>query len=153
MSVSTGFNPSSATVFALKSFLKDNDLATTGNKAELVQRCSDLLETQDLENEIDARTFIDLTVEEAPSFDDLSVAEWTSDNMPVVSEEVACAYLKSKGGYTKNYRTGLRLCQCGHLSHLQKYVVPSSSLIYIRARCRPTMKRQPPYYNCFIQLH
>ena len=66
MSVSTGFHPPSASVFALKSFLKDNGLATTGNKAELVQRCSDLLKTQDLENEIDARTFIDLTVEEAP---------------------------------------------------------------------------------------
>ena len=152
MSVSTGFHPPSASVFALKSFLKDNGLATTGNKAELVQRCSDLLETQDLENEIDARTFIDLTVDEAPSFDDLPVTEWTSDNLPVVGEEVACAYLKSKGGYTKNYRTGLRLCQCGHLSHIQKYVVHSSALIYICARCRPTMKRQPPYYNCFIQL-
>ena len=117
-----------------------------------MQRCSDLLKTQDLENEIAARTFIDLTVEEAPSFDDLSVAEFTSGNMPVVSEEVACAYLKSKGGYMKNYRTGLRLCQYGHLSHIQKYVVHSSSLIYKSARCRPTMKRQPPYYNCFVQL-
>ena len=30
-------------------------------------------------------------------------------------EDVAADYLKKKGGYTKNFRTGVRLCQCGHL--------------------------------------
>jgi len=32
-----------------------------------------------------------------------------NENLPLIREEVAADYLKKKGGYTKNFRTGVRL--------------------------------------------
>jgi len=34
-------------------------------------------------------------------------------------EEDAKRYLQSKGGYTKKYRTDVRLSQCGHLHDVE----------------------------------
>ena len=149
MLVNTKFCPSSANVGELKVFLKQHGLSNAGNKQELVQRCCDYLKTEELEEEIDARAFVDFLVERAPGFDVLPM-QWTSEGLPVMHEHTVCSFLKAKGAYTKNYRTGLRLCRCGHLSHIQKSA--SQVPLFIRARCRPTMKRQPPHYECFIQL-
>ena len=149
MSVNTKFCPSSANVRELKVFLKQHGLSNAGNKQELVQRCCDYLKTEELEEEIDARVFVDFLVERAPGFDVLPM-QWTSEGFPVMQEHTLCSFLKAKGAYTKNYKTGLRLCQCGHLSHIQKSA--SQVPLFLRARCRPTMKRQPPHYECFIQV-
>ena len=54
------------------------------------------------------------------------------------------------GAYTKNYRTGVRLCQCGHV-----YDVESTCLgrvIFVRAKCRPTMHTNPPFYKYFVRI-
>lgn len=102
-----------------------------------------------MEEEIDARAFVDFLVERAPGFEVLPM-QWTSEGLPVIHEQTVCSFLKAKGAYTKNYRTGLQLCQCGHLSHVQKSA--SQVPLFIRARCRPTIRRQPPFYECFIQV-
>ena len=54
-----------------------------------------------------------------PKFDYLPEGPWRKANLPLIREEVAADYLKKKGGYTKNFRTGVRLCQCGHLMMLR----------------------------------
>ncbi len=60
-------------------------------------------------------------------------------------------YLKKKGGYTKNYRTGVRLCQCGHLYDVEAANTrDESGKLYIRAKCRPTMRKTTPFYALFV---
>ena len=106
--------------------MKENCLQTTGNKTELFERCKDFLKTEDLEENIDARTFVDLTVDEASPFADLLINGWTSDNLPVITE-------------------------CRHLSHIEENAT-LFPFTFIRAHCKPTMRRQLPYYDCFIQF-
>ena len=50
-----------------------------------------------------------------PSFESLPLGLWYKENFPVVSADAVKEYLKKKGGYTKNYRNEVWLCQCGHL--------------------------------------
>ena len=59
--------------------------------------------------------------------------------------------MKARSGYTKNYRTGVRLCQCGHVFDLE--MVNTSNTIYIKAKCRPTMRKIPPFYSLFVVLN
>ena len=59
-------------------------------------------------------------------------------------------HLRKMGGNTKNYWTGAHLTQCGHVSLiLQSEYPPFTSL---KARCRPTMRQNPPYYDNFLKL-
>ena len=67
-----------------------------------------------------------------------------------MKEKDAKDYLRKKGGYTKNYRTGIRLCQCGHLYDIM--MVQGNDVIYIQAKCRPTMRVKPLFYLLFIVL-
>ena len=133
---------SSWTVDKLKEFLKEKGLSTTGKKSELVRRVSDFIETEELESELGAVAFSDLLVEKPIAFEELPSSNWSKAGLPEVSEERVCTYLKRMGAYTKNYRTGVRLCQCGHV-----YDVESTCLgrvIFVRAKCRPTMRTNPP---------
>ena len=84
-----------------------------------------------------------------PSFDQLPSDGWICDDFPLVRVSSVTAYLKARGGYTRNYRTGVRLCQCGHLFDLE--MVNSGSFIYIKAKCRPTMQKEP-LFTLFIML-
>ncbi len=60
-------------------------------------------------------------------------------------------FQSKKGGYTKNYRTGIRLCQCGHLYDVEATNTrDESGKLYIRAKCRPTMRKAPPFYVQFV---
>ena len=79
---------------------------------------------------------------------------------PLIREEVAADYLKKKVGYTKNFRTGVRLCQCGHLYDVE---VTQAAVIleqggqaeivsYICAKCRPNMRKAPSYYPLFLMI-
>ena len=69
-----------------------------------------------------------------------------NENLPLI-REVAADYLKKKGGYTKNFRTGVRLCQCGHLYDVEvtqaavilEQADQAEVVSHIRAKCRPTM--------------
>ena len=53
-----------------------------------------------------------------PSFESLPLGLWCKENFPIISAD-AVTRKKKKSGYTKNYRTGVRLCQCGHLYDLE----------------------------------
>ena len=146
----SSISPLSATVADLKSFLAKNKLPITGNKGELVDRVRYFEETEDLEDAIEAGAFVDLTVADAPTFEQLPIEGWTSEDLPVVSEELAADYLRKMGGYTKNSRTGAGLVRSGHVSHILKSI--SSSYIFLKARCKPTMRQNPPYYENFLKL-
>ena len=53
------------------------------------------------------------------SFDELPNDHWIGDDLSLVTESSVTSYLKARSGYTKNFRTGVRLCQCGHLFDLE----------------------------------
>ena len=141
---------SSWTVDKLKEFLKEKGLSTTGKKSELVRRVSDFIETEELESELGAVAFSDLLVEKPIAFEELPSSNWSKTGLPEVSEERVCTYLKRMGAYTKNYRTGVRLCQCGHVYDVQSTCL--GRVIFVRAKCRPTMRTNPPFYKCFVRI-
>ena len=70
--------------------------------------------------------------------------------LPQVTEERAILYLKCLGEFTKNYRTGLCLCQYGHIYNIEGAL--SRSCMYVHAKCRPTMRKQPPFYKLFMTI-
>ena len=73
-----------------------------------------------------------------PEFCELSNdLNWTGDGFPLVTENNVTTYLKDRDGYTKNFQTGIRLCQCGHLSSLE--MARFNDFTYVKAKCRPTM--------------
>ena len=138
------------TVDQLKTFLRERRIPLTGNKEELVKKVVDIIYTDRLEEEIEASPFQSVEYPSPPRFDELSSDNWVSDDFPLVTETRVSAYLKERGGYTKNFRTGVRLCQCGHLFDLE--MVMSGNFTYIKAKCRPTMQKDPPFYSLFIKL-
>ena len=78
---------------------------------------------------------------------------WITEGFPVILESKVTVYLKSRSGYTKNFRTGVRLCQCGHLYDLEMASADRDpSVVYIKAKCRPTMRKNPPYYALFVVI-
>lgn len=136
----------------LKDYLREYHLPVTGVKSELIQRIRDCLDTRFLETEIGANTFQHFHDDKAifPEFTSLPEGPWREEDFPVVKEKDAKDYLRKKGGYTKNYRTGVRLCQCGHLYAIE--MAQEKEVIYMRARCRPTMRTKPPFYFLFVML-
>ena len=102
------------TVDQLKTFLRERRIPLTGNKAELVQKVADVVYTDRLEEEIEVTAFQCVTYTSPPSFEQLPADGWTGDDFPLVREGNVTAYLKEKGGYTKNFQTGVRLCQWLH---------------------------------------
>lgn len=72
-------------------------------------------DTEFLESELEVVPFQQFPSDTpVPMFDSLPEGPWRQENLPLI-REVAADYLKKKGGYTKNFKTGVRLCQCGHL--------------------------------------
>ena len=143
----------------LKQFLRENHLPLSGNKVELLGRVKDCLDITFFEAELNVQPFEQFNSEEVavPSFESLPVGLWSKENFPVVSKNLVEHYLRYKGDYTKNYRTGVRLCQCGHLYDLemaQSACVenPTYFTFYFRAKCRPTMRKTPPFYPLFVVL-
>lgn len=143
---------SSWTVDLLKDFLREHHLPVTGVKAELVKRVGDCFDTMFFEAELDVKPFQQFHSESlvVPRFDSLPQGPWSKENFPVIQEQVTKDYLKNKGGYTKNYRTGVRLCQCGHLYDLE--MSQTEGMFYMRAKCRPTMRKTPPFYFLFVMV-
>lgn len=140
------------TVEKLKDFLRKYNLPVTGVKAELLRRVGDCYDAMFFEAELDIQPFQQFHSESlaVPMFDSLPQGPWTKENFPVICEPVAKDYLKSKGGYTKNHRTGVRLCQCGHLYDIE--MSQAEGIFYMRAKCRPTMRKTPPFYLLFIMV-
>ena len=114
------------------------------------ERAVNLLETEDLLHAIEAAAFVDLAIPAAPIFRDLPADGWTSEDLPAISEQLVKNCLHKMGGYTKNYRTGAHLMQCGHLSHILRSECPSFT--YLKARCRPTVQQNLSYCDNFLKL-
>ena len=151
---------SSWTVEQLKDYLRENNLPLSGNKAELVSRVSACLDTTFFEAELRVQPFQKFNNEgnDVPRFESLPLGSWSKENFPIVAEDDVKSYLKNRGGYTKNYRTGVRLCQCGHLYDLEMAWSVSAQnqaqcLFYFKAKCRPTMRKNPPFYHLFAVLN
>ena len=72
--------------------------------------------TDSLERELEAVPFQSVEYSAPPSFSCLpSAGNWVSEGFPVILENAVSVYLKARSGYTKNFHTGVKLCQCGHL--------------------------------------
>ena len=110
------------------------------------------METEELELEIDATSFKELNVESAISFMELPDSDWATTGLPEVDENIACTYLKRLCAYTKNYRTGIRLCSCGHVFDIEKACSDLELVVYVKAKCRPTMRKNPVFYKCFVKV-
>ena len=138
------------TVEQLKEFLHDRNISLAGNKAELVRKVSDIIATDDLERDLEALPFQTVDYSVPPSFNDLSAAtDWATEGFPVVLETQVTTYLKAKGGYTKNFHIGVRLCQCSHLYDVELATVHTdTSMVYVKAKCRPTMHK----IQCFMHF-
>jgi len=82
-----------------------------------------------------------------------------NENLPFI-REVAADYLKKKGGYTKNFRTGVRSCQCGHLYDVEvtqaavilEQADQAEVVSHIRAKCKPTTRKTALYYPIFVMI-
>ena len=145
-------NVNSWTAEQLKEFLHDRNISLAGNKAELVRKVSDIIATDDLERDLEALPFQTVDYPMPPSFNDLSAAtDWATEGFPVILEMQVTAYLKAKGGYTKNFRTGVRLYQCSHLYDVEMATVHTdTSVVYVKAKCSPTMHKNPVFYALFV---
>jgi len=138
---------SSWTVEQLKAFLRERLIPLSGNKKELAQKVSDIAHTDRLEEDIEALPFQNAEFSPLPSFDELLNDHWIGDDLPLVTESSVTTYLKARSGYTKNFRSGVRLCQCGHLFDLE--MDKSGIITYIKAKCRPTM-RKTQHFTYFL---
>ena len=143
-------SPGLWSVERLKSYLKEKELPVSGRKNELIKRVADFQETEALEAELGVAAFQNLSVTPSLPFESLPTSGWRSGELPQVTEEQAVKYLKQLGGFTKNYRTGVRLCQCGHVYDIEG--APSEKRTYVRAKCRPTMRKHPPFYKLFVTI-
>jgi len=98
-----------------------------------VKKVADIVYTDALEEEIGATLFQSVQYNPPPRFEQLPSDGWTDDDFPLVRKSRVTEYLKARGGYTKNFRTGVHLCQSGHLFDLE--MVRSRSFTYIKAKC------------------
>ena len=141
---STERSPSLWIVEQLKIYLKE-ELPVSGRKSELVNRVVNFQDAKALQAELGAVAFQNLSVPAELPFESLPNSGWSIGELPQVTEERAILYLKRLGGLTKNYRTGVHLCQRGHIYNMEG--APSGSRMYVRAKCRPTM----PKATSFLQ--
>ena len=109
-------------------------------KSELVHRVSDFIDTKELESELGTVAFS--KVEKPIAFEELPSSNWSKTGLSEVSEEWVCMYLKCMGAYTKNYHTGVRLCQCRHIFNVKSTCFGCA--IFVRGKRRPTMRMNPP---------
>ena len=140
-------NPSSWKNETLRDFLRQHSLPLGGKKSELVTRVANFVKTEELEHELDAVVFEQLNIEKVAEFSELTDSNWTSSGFPTATDEIDGKYLKRLGVYTKNYCTGVWLCQCGHIYDVQ---CSSKGAQVFKSKCRPTMRQHPPLYQCFV---
>jgi len=131
------------TVEQLKVFLRERRVPLSGNKKDLVKKVTDIVYTDRLEEDIEAQPFQNTKFSPPPSFDKLPTDGWVDDDLPQVTETSVTTYLKARSGYTKNLHTG---CQCAFKLEMAK----SGTTTYIKAKCRPTMRKDPAFYSLFV---
>ena len=140
------------TVDQLKAFLRERRIPLSGNKEQLIKKVADIIATDDFEEQIQAVPFQRIDYPSPPEFSELpNDAIWIGDDFPLVAVSNVTTYLKDKDGFTKNYRTGVRLCQCGHLCSLE--MARCNEFAYVKAKCRPTMRQTPSFYCLFVKLN
>ena len=105
------------------------------------------MKTKELEHELDVVAIEQLDVE-SQSFSELLYSNWVDSSFPPVTEEAVGMYLKRLGAYTKNYRTGICLYQCSHVYDVQCSTKGGEQ--FVKCKCRPTMRKNPPFYKCFV---
>jgi len=107
------------TVDQLKAFLWERWAPLAGNKEQLVKKVADIVVTDDFEQQIHTVPFR-ILYPSPPEFSKLpSEVTWTVDDFSLVTESDVTSYLKDRDSCTKNFRTGVRLCQYGHLFSLE----------------------------------
>ena len=84
-----------------------------------MRKVADTFAMDNLENEIDAVPFDSVEYSSPPSFNDLPGAGWVCEHCLLIMESAVTDYLKARIWYTKNFHTGVRLCQYSHLFGLQ----------------------------------
>jgi alpha-L-fucosidase len=89
----------------LRQFMRDKSLPVSGTKVELVAKVKEIIETEALEEELEAGVFTHYIAPPGVNFKDLPENNWSAERIPKVKESDVCDYLKKHGGYTKNYRT------------------------------------------------
>ena len=94
--------------------------------------------------------FRNLSIAALLPFETLLISGWNIGELPQVTEREACRYLKCLRGFTNIYHTGVHLCHCGHVYDIA--VAPSGSRMHVRANCRPTMRKHPPFYKFFVSI-
>jgi len=108
----------------------------SGNKPELVSKVTDIITTDSIKRELEAVPFQSIEYSVPPSFSSLpNAANWVFEEFPVILENAVTVYLKARSGYTKNFRTGVRLFQCGHLFDVEMTCeVSEPGSVYIKAK-------------------
>ena len=89
------------TVEQLKDFVRRRRIPLTGNKEELVKKVYDIIQTDSLEEELQAEPFHFVEFPAPPGFSELPNDYWSEDDFPLVTETQVASYLKTKQGYTK----------------------------------------------------
>ena len=145
-----GAFPSLWNIEQLKINLKEKELSVSGRKNEFVQRVVDFQEAEALQAELGAVAFQNCSIPALLPFESLPNSGLSIGELPQVTEEQAILYLKRLGGFMKNYRMGVRLYQCGHVYNIEG--APLGSRMYVCAKCRPTMRKQPPFYKLFVTI-
>ena len=70
-----------------------------------------------------------------------SQGSWAKENSPIIQEQVVKSYLVDTQRITELEYV---FAQCGHLYDLK--VCQDESIFYLQAKCRPTMRKNPPFY-------
>ena len=98
-----------------------------------MQRVVDFQEAKALQAELGAVAFQNCNIPALLPFESLTNSGLSIGKLPQVTEEQAILYLKRLGGFTKNYRMGVRLYQCGHVYNIEG--APLGSRMYVCAKC------------------
>ena len=77
------------------------------------------VQTNNLKEELGAVPFQCANFPVPSSFIELPNEGWSKDDFPLITESLVSDYLKAKEHFTKNFRTGVCLCQCGHVFNLE----------------------------------
>ena len=88
----------------------------------------------------------------APRLEDLPENGWQSDLFPDISKNDVMLYLQKFGSYTKNYCTGVQLCQSNHLFAIQSTRKDNGEVV-VCAKCHPTMRKVPPFYQLTVFIN
>ena len=91
-----------------------------------------------------------------PTYDELPPVGnpgWISktDDFYELSSDSVQEYLRSYGGYSKTWNTGIRLIHSVNVYDVE-FHLGDGNVVYCKAKCHPTMRSSPPFYVPFALL-